>query len=249
MEHRLCPACRGHRAERVAGFAGHRAGVLRTPRRSRFRAGELAHLLGQLRVPPVLEAGPGQRRQRGRPASHVGLPDGRRAHRDVPGRSRWRHVRDRTAEHRLRAGCAHRKAAVDMVARDGVQRAQHRLPAGEPGRGDPGIDRVRGYVGRAPGGAGRKVRGRALGRGGCRQLNRLLPHAGAARPGREGDRGRLRGRSRGARLHRRLRPRDRRPPLAHLHDSGAGGAGKRNMGRERLGDGRGLDVADRLLRP
>ena len=52
-----------------------------------------------------------------------------------------------------------------------------------------------------------------------------------------------------ARLHRRLRPRDRRPPLAHLHDSGAGGAGKRNMGRERLGNRRGLDVADRLLRP
>ena len=145
------------------GAASHRPGPLRAHPRCRLRARELADLLGQLRVSPLLAAGPDQRRQRGGSARGVGLPDGRGADRDDAHRGRRGHVRDRAAQRRGRARRAHGQAPVEVDAADGVGRAAHRLSRGEPGRGDPGLDAVRGDAERAPGGARRAVGGGAAG--------------------------------------------------------------------------------------
>ena len=80
------------------------------------------------------------------------------------------------------------------------------------------------------------------------QARGLRDHPGAAGRQGQGHRRHRGRRVRHPRVHRRLRRRDRQGSLAVQHDSRAGRARQRDMGRRLVEDRRRLDVGDRLLR-
>ena len=103
---------------RLAG--DQRAGRAHPQRRG--RAGQLAHLLGQLPRPPPLAAGADPRRQRRPPAAGLGVPVARgRQARDLAHRHRRHPLHHREAAHRDRARRPHRPPAVELppAARQG----------------------------------------------------------------------------------------------------------------------------------
>ena len=221
---------------------------LRAPRQRRRRAPQLADLFRQLRLAPLLSTGADRPFQRRRPQGAVGLSDGRRHHRDHARRRGRYPVRYRASEHRERPGRALRPPDLDLVPGDGTGRAQHRLSGREPrGRGTR-LHRVRGHAERAPGCPRRALGRRALGCRSRRQRHRVLAHPGPAGGQGQGDRGRVRGGGRRAGLPRRLRRRDGRAGVAHLHHPRARRARKRNLGRQQLGDRGRVHLAYRLLR-
>ena len=87
----------------------------------------------------------------------------------------------------------------------------------------------------------------AMGRRRGRQQDRLLPDARAARDRRQDHRRRVGRGERHPRVRRRVRREDRQARLAAAHDSGAGRARQRDLGRQgQLEDRRRLDLAHRV---
>ena len=135
-----------------------------------------------------------------------------------------------------------------MDAADRAERAEPRLPARQPRRGDPRRHGLRRHARRLPRRARREGRRRALGGARRRQPDRPRDHRRAARRRRQGDRRHQRRRGRHPRLPRRLRREDRQAGLALLDRAVARRAGQRHVAGRQLGARRRRDVAHRLLR-
>ena len=161
-----------------------------------------------------------------------------------------RDVRDQRARHRgdrRRDRQADLEADARLAARDAARGLLRRL---EQGRGDLRRQGLPHHARRVRRGLRCQDRQGGLEDQGRRMEGRHFADAGAA--GRErcpGDR-QLRRRVRRARLHRRLRHRDRQAALAALHHSGERREGQRDLaaGQQRLGVGRRLGLDHRLLR-
>ena len=168
---------------------------------------------------------------------------------DAAGRRR-RHLPDRTVQQRLGARRAHRAAVLALPARAAERPHLRRDFAGQPRLRDAGRPPVHGDARRAPGGARRQDRRRALGHGDGRLQDRLRGDRRAARRQGQGDRRHLGRRFPDARLPRRLRSGHGRTPVALLHGARPGRARQRDVAGRRVdGARRRGHVGDGQLRP